>query len=725
MTCLVCASVTSGRPAMGATKINLNADWQFRVDPKAQGQADGWWKALPDGTETVQVPNTWNVGKYEDYEGIGWYFKTFEVPRELSGKHIEIHFEATFYRAKVWLNGVALGSHEGGHTSYYFVLPANLPRNNFLAIAIDNRPTEASIPGLALRLQDTGNLWYDWWHYGGIVRHVWLSVNDSVILRRQHIRVQAQGQDAEVTDRLFLENTSSHSAVVNVKLRARLEGGGAAPVADAQSTLTLKPGAQEAEISFRIPSVHLWHFDHPFLYDLAAEVQNSAGRELDELTDHFGARTLEIRDGKLYLNGEPVRLSGITRDEDSPWEGLAETRGTWERDYDDMKNLQVVLTRPVHYPQLPAILDYCDRKGILLVPEIPLWQFSREQLGNPAVRALAKQMFREMVDEDFNHPSIFAWSVCNECDIHTPEGIEYVRGMRELEKSLDPDRFVTFADDSLPSVTDPSKSASQYADFLMWNQYFGTWHGVANLLPGVIAHIHSAFPDKMAIVSEFGVAGIFAPNAVLADELRARTIRDQMAEFAKHEWIAGAIFWCYQDYRSHRNLAPGLTKGYVEMGLVDKDRNPRPSYETWREENSPVRLQIDWKYDTEYPYGPLGFRAQVARRAVEELPSYALHGYRAVWEVRDSEGQLIAQGERELGEIGLPAQVEADFPKVSPNSWTLRIDIYRPTGFTALERELTWTNPRSGGEDSKEMKQKGTFPAKPPILSTTPPEQRP
>jgi len=723
--CLFCVWMTLTAPAMAETKISLDGGWQFRVDPKAQGQADGWWKAMPDGTESVQVPNTWNVGKYEDYEGIAWYFKRFEVPKEVAGKHLEVHFEATFYRARIWLNGTELGSHEGGHTSYFFVLPANLPHENFLAVAIDNRPTEESIPGLALRLRGTGNLWYDWWHYGGIVRDVWLSVNESIILRRQHIRVQVNGQDAQITDRLFLENTSSRPVAINVKLRARLEGGAASPAAEAQSTLTLNAGAQEAEVTFRIPGVRLWHFDHPFLYNLTTNVQDSSGRELDTLTDHFGARTLEIKDGKLYLNGELVRLSGITRHEDSPLEGLAETRGTWARDYADMKNLQVVFTRPVHYPQLPAILDYCDRNGILLVPEIPLWQFSREQLGNPAVRALAKRMFREMVDEDFNHPSIFAWSICNECDIHTPEGMEYAKEMRAWEKSLDPDRFVTFADDLLPSVNDPSKSASQYADFLMWNQYFGTWHGPANLLPGVISHIHSTFPDKMVMVSEFGVASIFAPNAALADELRVRTIREQLADFAKHEWIAGAIFWCYQDYRSHRNLAPGLTKGYVEMGLVDKDRGPRPSYETWREENSPIRLQIDWKYDTEYPFGPVGFKAQIARRDADELPSYALHDYRAVWEVRDSENQIIAQGEKELGEIGPPAPLEADFPKREANSWDLQIHVYRPTGFSALDSELTWTTPRSGGEDSNEMKQKGTFPANPPILSTSPPEQHP
>ena len=107
--CLFSACMISTPSAMAETKILLDGDWQFRVDPKVQGEANGWWKATPDGTESVQVPNTWNVGKYEDYEGIAWYFKKFEVQREVAGKHIEIHFEATFYRARIWLNGVELG----------------------------------------------------------------------------------------------------------------------------------------------------------------------------------------------------------------------------------------------------------------------------------------------------------------------------------------------------------------------------------------------------------------------------------------------------------------------------------------------------------------------------------------------------------------------------------------------------------------------------------------
>ncbi len=712
-------------PAHAGTRISLNGDWDFRVDPKGQGIAEGWFKSFPDGAEAVQVPNTWNIGKYEDYEGIAWYFKSFEISEGLRGKHLEIHFGATFYRARVWLNGIELGSHEGGHTAYYFTLPANLPATNYLAVAIDNRPSETSIPGLAMRLETTSNYWYDWWHYGGIVRDVWLAANDSILLRRQELHIHVMGNDASVSDHIFIENGSGRAAQVSLHLSARLEGGNAEPAAQTSQKFALKTGAQEVDLSLVVPSVKLWHFDQPNLYDVDVELSAPDGKKLDTLSDHFGARTIEIRDNKLYLNGEPVRLTGMTRHEDSPLEGLAETRGTWGHDYDDMKNLQVVLTRPVHYPQLPAILDYCDRNGILLVPEIPLWQFSHKQLGDPAVRALAKQMLREMIQEDFNHPSIMAWSVANESDIHSAAGIEYVRQMRDWEKSLDPDRYFTFADDLLPSVQDPARSASQYADFLMWNQYLGTWHGAAAWLPGIIEHIHQTFPNKMVIVSEFGAAGVFGSNSADADRLRVRILREQLAEFAKHDWIAGAIFWCYQDYRSHRNLWPGETSGYVDHGVVDENRQRRPSYDAWKDANSPVRIAVDWNQSSEYPYPPGGFSARVDRRPADDMPSYALHNYRAAWELRDTNDELLAHGEKELGEIGPTAQIEGSFTQKAVRAWTLKIRVYRPTGFLAGEREITWRDPQYGGADKEEMKQRGTYPADPPILEVKPPSELP
>ena len=229
----------------------------------------------------------------------------------------------------------------------------------------------------------------------------------------------------------------------------------------------------------------------------------------------------------------------MARHEDSPWEGLAETAGTMRHDYDDMKALQMTLTRPVHYPQNPFILDYADRHGILLIPEIPVWQFSEAQLADPRVLALAKQQMGEMIAQAGNHPSIFAWSVLNESATATPGGIAYVRAMRDFIRKLDPERYVSYADDNLPKLERADQSAANDVDFLMMNQYFGAWHGPASALVPSLDKVDQMFPDKMVIISEFGFPGIFASNPLEADRARVKTMQDQMPELARRDWIAG------------------------------------------------------------------------------------------------------------------------------------------------------------------------------------------
>lgn len=240
----------------------------------------------------------------------------------------------------------------------------------------------------------------------------------------------------------------------------------------------------------------LWHLDQPNVYRMQVDLQDSKGNLLDSITDNFGVRTIELRDRKLVLNGEPVRLSGMARHEESPWEGLAETTGTMRYDYDDMKNLQMTLTRPVHYPQNPYILDYCDRNGILLIPEIPMWQFSERQMSDPKVIELAKNMMREMIEQAYNHPSIFAWSACNESATDTPGGRAYFKTMYDFIKQLDPDRYVTYADDRIAFVDNPQENSARLADFIMWNEYFGAWHGPTSQLPAVFERIKRNYPNQ-------------------------------------------------------------------------------------------------------------------------------------------------------------------------------------------------------------------------------------
>ena len=690
--------------SFAAERVDLNGLWQFRLDGKLDGEAQGWFGSVPAGVETVSVPHTWNIGKYEDVEGKAWYFRTFDLPAGALGKHLELHFGGTFYKARVWVNGVEAGGHEGGHTAWYVDITALAKARNTIAIEVDNRPGFATIPGYAMDL-GRENVWYDWWHYGGIVRDVWMTVNEQVVVRRQHIRSQIQGTNAQLSDEIFLENFSKQATTV--RLRATLQSPDAyEKTASAPREVSVPPGRSSQRIEMTVERVKLWHFDTPNVYRMEAELIDSAGNTIDSIADNYGFRTLVLRDRHLYLNGERVRLSGMTRHAESAQEGLAETRGTMLRDYTEMKELQVTLTRPVHYPQHDFVLDFCDRNGILLIPEIPIWHFSEKQFTDPKVIALAKQMMTEMIEQNWNHPAVFGWSVCNESSTNTPGGVAYFRSMYDVVKKLDPDRYVSYADDRIINGADAKANAGTYADFLMINEYAGTWHGDPGKLGPELERAGRDYPGKMVIISEFGVAGMFAKDKIGGDTLRRKIISEHLALFQKYDFVGGAILWCYQDYRSHRNLRPGETSGYVEMGIVDENRQRYPSFYLWKVLNSPAESKLAFRFAGD-SQTPAGFRIEIARRPESAMPSYALHGYTALWEVRDGSNALIAKGEKRLDEIGAAQTIEQSFAAPKATELHLIFKLMRPTGFAADEKTIDWSAGASGGDTVSNMEKRG------------------
>jgi beta-glucuronidase len=184
-----------------------------------------------------------------------------------------------------------------------------------------------------------------------------------------------------------------------------------------------------------------------------------------------------------------------------------------------------------------------------------------------------------------------------------------------------------------------------------------------------------------------------------------QVFRDQMEQIGKQDWIAGALMWCYQDYKSHRNLWPGLTEGIVDHGVVDENRQRRPSYQVWQSLNSPAHLQMKWNFNPESR--PAGFAVTISRRDPDEIPSYALRGYRVSWELRDRDNNKLAGGERDLPEIGAPQTLDARWPVPASPSLHLTFRLFRPTGFVAGEQTLDWWEPRSGGFDIEDMKREG------------------
>jgi beta-galactosidase/beta-glucuronidase len=582
---------------------------------------------------------------------------------------------------------VAVGGHVGGFTAYALDISKVVRAGeNDIAVAIDDRPGFATVPGYAMRLKASGSVAYDWQPNGGIVRDVWLSLGEGGLIRRQALSSVLSADAAEIADRVSVQNIASEARTYGLRVTAYTPEGGVA--AQTNGRLALAAGQTgEQTVALKIVHPGLWNIAAAKLYSIEVELQDEAGRSLDRRSDTYGLRNIEIRDRRLYVNGVAVRLTGLTRHEDSPWEGLAETRGTIRRDFDDLAALHTTLTRPVHYPQPDEVLEAADRAGMLLIPEIPVWQMSEAQLRDPRLIAAAQAMMTQMIEQDANHPSIMAWSICNESDASTPGGEAYVKTMKALINRLDPGRPVSFADADIAAKPWKREAAMDDVDFIMANAYFGTWSGAASDVGPWLDYMDKTYPTKLVIISEFGWPGPFSKDSAAADKDRIGNILSQLMAFAHAPFVGGAIFWTYQDYRSSRNLWPGQVDGYVDHGVVDQFRQRRPSYAVWQDFNEAVSTHIDWRMG---PDGPQGFSLLATPHIVGLLPSYPLIGYGLRWRVVGTDGVVLNAGEAPL-DLSRPATFAQDWTgSDGRNGAHLTLDILTPTGVRAGGGEMDY-----------------------------------
>jgi beta-glucuronidase len=513
-----------------------------------------------------------------------------------------------------------------------------------------------------------------------------------------------EADSASLTATITVNNTSNSSLQGSIQADLLDDGAGNSVLAIPLST-PINVAAHEStdvQIDATIAAPKLWHFDHPNLYRWSVSLLDTNGNVLhaDEVT--IGIRSVELKDGYFYLNGEPVRLVGITRHADYPGQGSAETISAMAADYDDLKTLNEVFSRPVHYPQHEFILDYADRHGILLIPEVPAWQLTQEQMNSDQMQELEKQQLREMIMEDFNHPSVWAWSMGNEIESDTGAGVDFVKEMIAYVRTLDPTRPVGFASNRLGSR--PWFDATKESDFVLMNQYFGTWVGPKQGLGPALDVIHKTWPEKTVIISEYGFEPhwndlwgpatpslneqdyYFVPDGTPstsdeADLVRQQLIAEQLDVFRSKPFVAGAIFWTYQDYRTRSNFI---------MGLVDSDRNRRGSWEVIREEYAPILIDS-------MQLSPAAEGQQTAtvhlhtRGPIDvDMPAYTLRDYSFHWVLTSPDDSKIFS----KGDIGLPrltpaSQWSGNFVfNIPTEKYIVTLRVIRPTGYTVVEHSF-------------------------------------
>jgi beta-glucuronidase len=440
------------------------------------------------------------------------------------------------------------------------------------------------------------------------------------------------------------------------------------------------PGGETRSVHLPIATIahaKLWHFDSPNLYSLVIGLAGPGANH--QVSTTFGIRTIEIKNGAFYFNGERVRLMGVERMAGSnPEFGMAEPTSWIEHDHDDLKELNCVFTR-AHWPQDRRVLDYCDRHGILIQTEVPAWGYDTfdgmHDEPSPVIMQNGLEQLREMIQRDRNHPSIFSWGLCNEIGGQNPPAYKFAKRLYEEAKQLDPRRLRSYASNSLQ--TNMNADVSALMDFVEWNEYYEVWfEGTLDELRGHFEEIHTAFPGKPIVISEYGYCAC-TPDRLEGDARRIEILRNHTNIFREKDYVGGVIFFCYNDYRTHvgdRGL--GAMKQRIH-GVVDVLGERKPSYAVLRDESSPIEA-------LECEGNPSSL--VVSLRARQSIPAYTLAGYKLRGILYGYSGTPLEQCEISLPPLA-PAHsvsVTLRFKEQSPTR--ISVDVVRPTGVSALMR---------------------------------------
>jgi len=656
--------------------VSLCGQWWFRTDSGNVGEEQRWYGSdeSTGAWRKVRVPHTWQVDSaFVDYRGVAWYRRTFDARSGWQNSTVRIEFEAVFHTTTIWVNGKLAGEHvRKGYTAFVLDITHLLRwgSSNTIAVRVDNAFNDHMIP----RGRSS-----DWAHDGGIYRPVQLFITPKTFVERVDIEAvpDLASGEGKIAITAYLRNTSSKQWIGGVLFQIIDDETGLTVMTSSDTPrLTIKSGAtQTSKFEAMLPKAKLWHFDHPNLYRLIFSIAD--GQEAHQLAVTFGVRKLEAKGSGFYLNGERVRLMGVERMAGSNSEfGMAEPSQWITHDHDDLKHLNCVFTR-VHWPQDERVLDYCDRHGILMQSEIPAWgydTFAGMGTGPDAdILRNALEQLREMIARDRNHPSVVVWGLCNEIGGQNPPAYQFAKHMLEEAKRLDPNRLCSYASNSLSET--PKRDAAGLMDFIETNEYFGSWAaGSPEAVAKHLDDLHAAFPGKPVVISEYGYCAC-TEDRPEGDEHRMEILRSHDAAIRTKDFVAGAIFFCYNDYRTHvGDRGMGALKQRVH-GVVDLCGAQKASYEVLRRESSPVEsLTLENHLNA--------FKLRLRTRP--DVPAYPLRGYKLRGTFYGEGDIPIERHEVELPEIAAGSETRVDLTfNQSDVPLRIKFDILRPTGFSA------------------------------------------
>ena len=558
--------------------LNINYKWAFSKEATEVPEN------VPSTWNFVNLPHSWNAidgqdGGNDYYRGTVYYAKELDKEEIPAADRYFLEFKGANSSAELYVNGEKKMHHDGGYSTWRCDITTEIARGpkTMIVVAVDNAPNEIVYPQMA-----------DFTFYGGLYRDVNLiCVSDSHFDLEYHggsglkITPVVSGSDANVEVQVWVK-----SYKVNQSLRYILRN------ADGKVISTYETTGRK--VKFPIKNVHKWHGrKDPYLY--SCEVQLLEGETvLDNVSSRFGCRSYEIHPDKGFLlNGEAYPLRGVSRHQDRWGFGNALLPEHHKEDMEYICELGATTIRLAHYQHDQYFYDLCDEYGQVIWAEIPY--ISKHM---PTARENTISQMKELVIQNYNHPSIVVWGLSNEITMGgdtDPDLLENHNILNDLCHELDKTRLTTIASVSMCPIESPYL---QIPDVVSYNHYFGWYGGETSMNGPWFDKFHATHPNIPIGISEYGCEALNWHTSKpmqgdYTEEYQAYYHEELIKQIHARPYLWATHVWNMYDFGADAR-AEGGENGQNHKGLMTFDRKYKKdsfyAYKAWLNPEPMVHL---------------------------------------------------------------------------------------------------------------------------------------
>ncbi len=557
--------------------ININRKWAFAKNVSEVPSV------IPVEWNFVNLPHTWNAidgqdGGNDYFRGTCCYIKELDKEDIPEADRYYLELNGANSSADVYVNGKKLAHHDGGYSTWRVDITEEIGIKTMIAVVVDNSPNETVYPQMA-----------DFTFYGGLYRDVnIIAVSNSHFDLDYYgapgikVTPEVNGEDAKVEVEVYLTNAmEAQTLIYTIK------------DADGNVVAEISKDVAETKVVLDINNATLWHGrKNPYLY--TAEVKLVAGDDvLDNVSARFGCRTFKIDpENGFILNGEEYPLRGVSRHQDRWGIGNALLPEHHEEDIDLICEVGATTIRLAHYQHNQYFYDLCDEKGLVIWAEIPY--ISKHMPGG---RENTVSQMKELVYQNYNHPSIVVWGLSNEISMAGSDDdlLDNHNMLNDLVHEMDKTRLTTIAAVSMCSMDDPY---IQIPDVVSYNHYFG-WYGGDTTMNGPwFDEFHAKYPNIPIGCSEYGCEALnwHTSNPTQGDyteEYQAYYHEELIKQFFTRKYMWATHVWNMFDFGADAR-SEGGENGQNHKGLVTFDRKYKKdsfyAYKAWLSDDPFVHI---------------------------------------------------------------------------------------------------------------------------------------